>query len=147
MIDPLVRVAVHGDLGQLDELEAEVRSSLVGQRGGDRWLEEHTPHSPTWTVVSSESVAVGHIDGVLVGYLVLTRGDRIATVESVWVTPGAREVGFGDALLEWALSVARADGCEIFEGQSLPGDRNTKNLYERAGIKARLITTSTLLAD
>jgi len=27
------------------------------------------------------------------------------------------------------------------EGQSLPGDRQTKNLYERAGIVARLITT------
>jgi hypothetical protein len=27
------------------------------------------------------------------------------------------------------------------EGQALPGDRHTKNLYERAGIVARLITT------
>jgi hypothetical protein len=27
------------------------------------------------------------------------------------------------------------------EGQALPGDRQTKNLYERAGIVARLIVT------
>ena len=27
------------------------------------------------------------------------------------------------------------------QGQALPGDRHTKNLYERAGIVARLITT------
>jgi hypothetical protein len=32
-------------------------------------------------------------------------------------------------------------GAEAVEGQALPGDRHTKNLYERAGIVARLITT------
>ena len=33
-------------------------------------------------------------------------------------------------------------GCStVSYSQALPGDRDTKNLYERAGITARLITT------
>ena len=35
----------------------------------------------------------------------------------------------------------RRSGAVAVEGQALPGDRHTKNLYERAGIVARLITT------
>ena len=42
-----------------------------------------------------------------------------------------------------ATDEARHRGCSLLEGASLPGDRETKNLYERAGIKARLITVST----
>lgn len=56
-----------------------------------------------------------------------------------------REVGFGDWLLEAALAGARLHGCEVLEGTALPGDRATKNLYERAGIKARKITVSVRL--
>ena len=40
---------------------------------------------------------------------------------------------------------AEAAGARLLEGHALPGDRQTKNLYERAGIKARLITVSTTL--
>lgn len=67
--------------------------------------------------------------------------DQIVRVDQVWVTPEARENGFGDALLELAIERARALGASAVEGQALPGDRHTKNLYERAGIVARLITT------
>jgi GNAT superfamily N-acetyltransferase len=66
-------------------------------------------------------------------------------IEDDYVTPGAREVGFGDALLDSALEWARSAGGRLLEGETLPGDRETKNLYERAGIKARLITVSTEL--
>ena len=34
------------------------------------------------------------------------------------------------------------DQLRALEGEALPGDRETKNLYERAGITARLITVS-----
>ena len=54
----------------------------------------------------------------------------------------AREVGFGDALLESAVEAGRAAGCVVIEGEALPGDRDLKNLYERAGITARLIIVS-----
>jgi ribosomal protein S18 acetylase RimI-like enzyme len=82
------------------------------------------------------------IDEVVVGYLVADLGaDRVVRIDQVWITPEARELGFGDALLALAMSTARTNGAEAVEGQALPGDRHTKNLYERAGIVARLITT------
>jgi GNAT superfamily N-acetyltransferase len=60
----------------------------------------------------------------------------------VYVHPEAREVGLGDELLATAMAAARAAGCAALEGTALPGDRETKNLYERAGIVARLIVVS-----
>ena len=48
-------------------------------------------------------------------------------------------------MLAAGLQHARDRGAQVFEGEALPGDRDTKNLYERAGITARLITVSTRL--
>lgn len=88
---------------------------------------------------------VGTIDDVVVAYLVLEIVDDVAKVTDVYVDPGAREVGFGDELLAAALAAARSAGASVLEAEALPGDRDTKNLYERAGITARLITVSTAL--
>ncbi|NNE12520.1 MAG: GNAT family N-acetyltransferase [Ilumatobacter sp.] len=148
MIDPLVRPADAADAGQLRELEGEARQSLVEQRGGPRWLRTHPERGAAWeasVAAATEQVWVAHIDAVVVGYLVLTRADDVAVVDDVYVTPMARELGFGDALLAGAIEAARRSGARLLEGSSLPGDRDTKNLYERAGIKARLITVSTEL--
>ena len=54
----------------------------------------------------------------------------------------ARELGFGDALVAAAMQWGREAGAELIEAETLPGDRNLKNLYERAGVTARLITVS-----
>ena len=79
------------------------------------------------------------------GYLVATRRGDVLEVDEVFVLEEARELGFGDELLAAALADGRASGMRLLEAEALPGDRNTKNLYERAGIKARLITVSTEL--
>ena len=71
-----------------------------------------------------------------------TSTSPIARVDQVYVTPEARELGFGDALLDAATAIAVEAGAHVIEGEALPGDRDTKNLYERAGITARLITVS-----
>jgi GNAT superfamily N-acetyltransferase len=146
VIDPTVRAAdpaCGDDLAQLALLEREARAALVGQRGGDRWLVEHPAVDGEWErrcAVSDVYVAV--IDDVVVGYLIADLGaDQVVRVDQVWVTPEARELGFGDELLARAISAARTSGALAVEGQALPGDRHTKNLYERAGIVARLITT------
>jgi GNAT superfamily N-acetyltransferase len=145
VIDPVVRPVAPGDVDDLGSLETAARGSLVDQRGGPRWLEEHPPHHPAWAATASRRVLVADLDGCPVGYLVLDLG-RVAVVESVFVDPGAREVGFGDALLAEAREIAMAAGAEILEGTALPGDRETKNLYERAGITARSITVSVALS-
>lgn len=143
MIDPLVRRATVGDHDQLRGLEREARAALVGQRGGDRWLVEHPEVGDEWTTrCAGADVFVGYIDGVVIAYIVAELGsDAIVRIDQVWVTPEARELGFGDELLATAIESARKRGAIAVEGQALPGDRHTKNLYERAGIVARLITT------
>ena len=146
MIDPMVRRAdpANGDdLSQLEGLEREARAALVGARGGDRWLAEHQIIGQSWAErCKKAAVWVAHIGEVVVGYLVAELGaDDVLYIDQVWVTPGARELGFGDALLQTAIEAGRSEGATAVEGQALPGDRHTKNLYERAGIVARLITT------
>jgi GNAT superfamily N-acetyltransferase len=149
VIDPIVRTADLDDLDDLEMLEAESRAALVDQRGGERWLEQHPERSPRWADSLHDDhqpptiVFVGLIDEVVVGYLVLERPEpRLAVVETVYVTPGAREVGIGDELLSTAVEHARGTGALLLEGEALPGDRDTKNLFERAHITARLITVS-----
>jgi GNAT superfamily N-acetyltransferase len=148
VIDPDVRPIDPGngdDLAQLLLLEREARAALVGERGGDRWLIEHPEVGPAWSSrcrADGVDALVAHIGDVVVGYLIgLLGDDRIIRVDQVWVTPLARENGFGDALLAVLIERAKADGAVAVQGESLPGDRHTKNLYERAGIVARLITT------
>jgi GNAT superfamily N-acetyltransferase len=86
-------------------------------------------------------VFVALIGAVRVGFLAIDLTRPVATVEQVFVHHEARELGFGDALLAAAVDAARGSGATWLEGHTLPGDRNIKNLYERAGIVARLITT------
>lgn len=133
------------DIAQLVILESAARAALDGQRGGERWLVEHPEIGDEWRRRCSQQgadVVVSHIGAVLVGYLVADLGeDAIVRVDQVWVAPEARENGFGDSMLELAIERARERGATAVEGQALPGDRHTKNLYERAGIVARLITT------
>lgn len=143
MIDPLVRPAEDVDIEALQLLEAEGRAAVQDQRGGPQWLVEHPAVGAGWRARCDDAdVLVAHIDDVVIGYLVAELGaDHIVRIDQVWVTPEARELGFGDALLAMAIDRARPRGAVAVEGQALPGDRHTKNLYERAGIVARLITT------
>jgi ribosomal protein S18 acetylase RimI-like enzyme len=143
VIDPIVRPATDEDLAALRALELEARAALNDQRGGEVWLVEHPLIGDGWAARCRDGdVFVGTIDDVVIGYLVAELGvDAIVRIDQVWVTPEARELGFGDELLAMAISSAQARGAVAVEGQALPGDRHTKNLYERAGIVARLITT------
>lgn len=124
------------------------RSSLVGRRGGDAWLAEHLVLSSVDSWWSHSFVAT--LNGVPVGFLYgrvdeSPRG-RVYVVDRVYVIDDARELGFGDDLLAAALARADEMDCQFLEGSALPGDRETKNLYERAGVVARSITVSRRLS-
>ncbi len=134
MIDPEVRRAEPADADQLRHLESVARSALVDQRGGLRWLATNPERGASWeAVIATSSVFVAHIDGLVVGYLVASRRGDVLEVDEVFVLEEARELGFGDELLAAALADGRAGGMRLLEAQALPGDRNTKNLYERGG--------------
>lgn len=148
MIDPLVRPGRAADADVLTELESEARRALADQRGGERWLDEHPEHDwPRALASANPTVLVATLDDLVVGYLVLEVTRPVARVEQVYVLPDARELGFGDELLATAIARARDAGATRIEGEALPGDRTVKNLYERAGITARLIVVSAPISE
>lgn len=147
MVDPAVRRARADDARELETLEGRARAGLEEMRGGARLLDEYPPIGSGWAdVIDSPSwrVLVGEIDTVIVGYLALELppGSRSAVVREVWVEPEARGLGFGDELLIEAIDLARAAGADAIDATALPGDRETKNLYERNGATARKIIVS-----
>lgn len=149
-MDLVVRPLRAGDAEQVRHLEADARRHLVDQRGGLAHLAER-PAIGDWLGAldaPDRSVWVATIDDVVVGYLELQlHANGIAEVLQVYIDPAARELGGGEGLLAAATDHARARGCTTLEGSALPGDRATKNLYERAGITARRIIVSRRLDD
>jgi ribosomal protein S18 acetylase RimI-like enzyme len=142
----LVRAATNADVEALSALELEARSALVDARGGRQLLAEQ-PAVEDWASVvdgAEHAVWVATIGDVVVGYLQLRLPARggIGKVMQVFVLAGAREVGFGDELLATAVEAIVAAGGTEIESFALPGDRDTKNLYERAGITARKLIVS-----
>lgn len=141
----VVRPLTSADCSEFARLQAEARLALEEQRGGPEHLRERPAVlDPSELLQRADRlVLVATIDDVPVGYLELAvEPGGIAEVLQVYVHPAARELGFGAEMLEVAEQHALANGCRAIEGTALPGDRETKNLYERAGIKARRITVS-----
>ena len=140
MTSPLIRRALPEDVAELNALESQARQAIEVQRGGKRLLEVTVSRKGEW-FSAGLVVLVALIDDVPVGYLVMSEGD-IAVIEAVFVHPEAREIGCGDALLQAARAIAESLGSRRLEATALPGDRETKNLYERASITAKAITVS-----
>jgi len=155
VIDPDVRRAEHGDAEALADLEAAARAGLADVRGGARWLDAHRRIAGGWAeAIDERTVFVGTIPtdtgdagacDVVVAVLVadlVADPMPVVRIDQVFVDANARELGFGDALVAAAMQWGRELGAELIEAETLPGDRNLKNLYERAGVTARLITVS-----
>lgn len=90
-------------------------------------------------VTDGREALIAELGGVPVGSLTYTTSDGSWTVVRCFVEPDFRGVGAGDALMEQFLASARAAGMRRVGGSALPGDRATKNLFERNGLVARLI--------
>ncbi len=133
------------DVDVLVLLESEARLSLKEFRGADRLAIEVPEIGSRWPQVLTDGamfVLVGCIDSVVMGYLIARKLDQLATIEQVFVTHDARNLGVGDALVSATLSWAREQNLTALDALALPGDRETKNLYERSGLVARLITVT-----
>jgi GNAT superfamily N-acetyltransferase len=151
-MDLAVRRATPIDVAALTPLEAEARTAAAELRGGPRVLADHPPLAQGWIqwVDGDATVAwLALVDEVPVGYLALelpARAGGTGVVTQVFVTSGARELGLGEALVDAALEALVAAGAGALDAFALPGDRLTKNLFERAGVVARLIVLSRPLA-
>jgi GNAT superfamily N-acetyltransferase len=96
-------------------------------------------------------IAVGSIDDVVVGFGVveverLRTGDHLGVVTDLYVEPGARSVGVGEAIVGVLLEFCRGLGCIGVDGRALPGHRATKNFFEEHGFTARALVMHHRLA-
>ena len=87
-------------------------------------------------------VLVVESSGDLCGFADMEISDSVAMVRRVYISEAARELGAGATLIEELRIHAQASGCTRIDAYALPGDRLTKNLFERAGMKARLLIAS-----
>ncbi len=145
MTAPRIRLAQPTDVAELTNLEEMARRGIADERGGERLLEVTPARAEQWFVEGYVTL-VALIDDVPVGFLSMRTGE-ISSIEGVFVHPGAREIGSGDALGDAARSIAKERGSRRLEAIALPGDRETKNLYERAAITAKAITVAVDLSD
>ena len=138
------------DLDALEHLVAEADAARREQRGGELWaLTTPLPdalRSCLADALQSEGcrIVIGSIDDVPVGFAMarhvpLADGRHIAAVEGLFVTPGAREVGVGEAMMDDLMAWSEQTGCAGIDGIALPGDRANKNFFERFGLTARAI--------
>lgn len=145
-----VRAATSSDIGAIRAMAEAAAATLRGQRGADVMLAREAP-VPTeaqiadWIHHDDATVLLGLLDeqpvGVIAAHVdVLRDGERLAVVPMLWVDEEARSVSVGEAMLNAIVDWARAQGCAAVDAYALPGERVTKNFFEAAGFKARLLT-------
>ena len=145
--DLIIRSAISSDVPQIIGMDNVARAPMDIQRGGPEWLVEHPPVT-LWAEeeILARTLVAEYADAI-VGFLLYQIAEQpgrglICTVDRVYVEEQAREMGCGDGLLALATEIATQERCSSIEGNALPGDRETKNLYERASMKALKIITS-----
>jgi ribosomal protein S18 acetylase RimI-like enzyme len=144
------RAATGADIPRLVDLARQLRSELRVMRGGELWELRESRVQPIAELFEKllgredAVVLVGTIDEVVVGYATMeleTLPDRrrLAIVGDLYVEPDARAVGVGEALAADLVGRAEAAGCVGVDAFALPGHRQAKNFFERAGFTARAL--------
>lgn len=152
------RFATEDDLDRLADLAAEAIAEQVELRGGGVLAARESRPLPARASLEAalasddQRVVVGTIDDVVIGYAGvhvedLRNGERLGVVEDIYVEPGARGVGVGEAMVELVLDWCRQRGCRGVDGMALPGNRHTKNFFETFGFTARLIVVHRSLLE
>jgi GNAT superfamily N-acetyltransferase len=144
------RTAVAGDLDAVAALASAAADEKREQKGGPLWWRRERRQGDVAAGVraaleaADHELAVGTLDGTVIGYAVarverLADGGLLGVVEDIYVDPGARAVGVGEALMDHLLAWCRDRGCFGVDSLALPGDRATKNFFESFGLVARAI--------
>jgi ribosomal protein S18 acetylase RimI-like enzyme len=144
------RRATEADISALNPLAAALRAELREHRGGDMWeLAESDARDPesrfaAALALDDELVIVGEYDGAVCGYawavtIPLADGRMRAVIPEIYVDPAARKVGLGEAILDAVTAWAIDQECVGLDAMALPGTRDTKNFFETAGMKARML--------
>ena len=157
-IDEGARRAADSDIAAVVELAAGAAAELAPRRGGYVWARLEARTEPLEQSLDRDHrsddalVVVGTVDEAVVGYGVirlvgLHDGAMLGRVTDIYVTPEARGVGVGEAMMGELMDWARRRACIGVDSLALPGDRETKNFFETHGLVARSITVHRSLAD
>lgn len=152
-----VSPATAADCGALAALEGAARQEAADQRGGAMLLAIRYPEALGSSGFGrlleggAAHVWVGTLDDAAVGFAVarfaaLADGTSLAAIDALYVLPEARGVGLGEALMDEVLAWAVAGGATGVDAVALPGDRVTKNFFERYGMTARALQVHRRLA-
>jgi GNAT superfamily N-acetyltransferase len=144
------RTATAEDLPTIAKLATEAAAEKATQKGGAVWSRRERRPEPVDAGLAStldapdHEIAVGTLDGAVIGYAAarierLGDGGLLGVLDDLYVEPGARELGVGEALMDHVLDWCRAAGCFGVDSLALPGDRSTKNFFESFGLVARAI--------
>lgn len=146
------RPAAPADLPAIVELAREAILAQAPQRGGAVWRLQAARREPLEDGFAAElarpgtegALVVGTVHGTVVGYgssrlEEVDEGRVLAVVTDLYVDPGARGVGVGEAMMDLLVAHAEAAGAIGIDALALPGDRETKNFFETFGLKARAI--------
>jgi GNAT superfamily N-acetyltransferase len=139
-----VREALITDASSLKVLEDTAFESLSNFRGLAQFLEMSPRIGDEWKDLVNDAkyrLLVGLSEGVIHGYLLVEIFKPLhkALIKQVFVDSSARQLGLGAMLIEHSEKIARESGCTVLEGLALPGDRDMKNLFERASMSAQLL--------
>ena len=153
------RLATEADVPRLAELARQAIGELVPMRGGAVWWAQEGRQEPVEDGFLADlrdpgrRVLAGTIDDTVVAYAVarvdlLADGSRLGVVEDIYVEPGARQVGLGEAMMDHLVAWCTEQGCFGMDAVALPGHRSTKNFFEESGFTARkLVMHHSLQAD
>jgi len=158
------RLAREDDVERLVQLYSDAVSELTVMRGGrvliglngrEGALESSFRRQLT---APGELVVVGSLDGGadgpegagtgadvwVVGYgtcrlLELSDGERVGSVEDLYVDPLARRRGVGRAMADQMVKWCQEQGCTGVDANALPGSRAVKSFFEAGRFTARLL--------
>ena len=144
-MDVAARPAEPRDLPVMVEMARAARLEQSEKRGGRLLVARHCRPEPLDLAFAdaiedpTTGLWAGTVDGVPVGYALVSADGDIAVIEELHVDPEARAVGVGEAMLDVILVWAKEQACSGVDSFALPGARETKNFFETFGMTARLL--------
>jgi GNAT superfamily N-acetyltransferase len=144
------RPASAEDLPRIAELAELARHELVPMKGGALWSAREAVAEPFEDAYGAlidrddALVVVGTVDETVVGFGVVTlerlrTGETLGIIGDLFVEPGARAVGVGEAMADDLVAFCATHGCTGIDALALPGHRTTKNFFEGSGFTARAL--------
>jgi GNAT superfamily N-acetyltransferase len=144
------RAATLDDVPRVVELARELRAELRVMRGGALWETREARVAPFLDALTEfvtrddATLVIGSIDELVVGYgtaelEALADGTQLGIIGDLYVEPDARGIGVGEAIAEQLVAFCVDARCVGIDAFALPGHREAKNFFERAGFTARAL--------